>query len=62
MRVSGVENSIYLRKAPSDAIDGNVICEIPVGSAVEYISNANGKYYKIRWNGQVGYATAAYLR
>lgn len=62
MTVVGVKNSIYLRYRPSDAIDGNVICEIPVGSTVRFISSGNGEYYEIEWGGMVGYGTAKYLR
>lgn len=60
MYVSGVANSIYLRQTPSDPSEN--ICEIPVGSAVQFISNVGNGYYKISYNGMVGYATAKYLR
>lgn len=61
MTVCNVKTSIYLRNAPVEN-SGNIICEIPVGSTVEFIENANGTFYKIRWNGSVGYAKAEYLR
>lgn len=60
MYVSGVAHSIYLRQTPSDPSEN--ICEIPVGSAVRFISNVGNGYYKISYNGMVGYATAKYLR
>ena len=60
MYVSGVKNSIYLRKTPTDPAE--YICEIPVGAAVNYLSDAGNGYYKISYNGYVGYATAQYLR
>ena len=62
MTVYNVKNSIYLRRRPSSDEGSNIICEIPVGSVVEYISDAGNGYYKIRWNGTTGYGTAKYLR
>lgn len=62
MTVSGVKTSIYLRRRPSSDEGSNIICEIPVGSRVEFISDAGNGYYKIRWNGTTGYGTAKYLR
>lgn len=59
MRVTGVKYSIYLRETPSQ--NSVNICEIPVGSRVEYLGSYNNTYYKIRYNGITGYATAAYL-
>ncbi len=61
MTVCNVKTSIYLRNAPVEN-SGNIICEIPVGSTVEFLENANGTFYKIRWNGKVGYSKAEYLR
>lgn len=61
MTVCNVKTSIYLRSAPVEN-SSNIICEIPVNSTVEFIENANGTFYKIRWNGQVGYAKSEYLR
>ena len=60
MQVVGVEHSIYLRSTPSD--NTTYIMEIPVGAYVEYLGNAGNGYYKIRYKGNVGYGTAAYLR
>ncbi len=59
MRVTGVKNSIYLRRTPSAQSDN--ICEIPVGARVVYISRYNDSFYKISYGGSVGYATAQYL-
>ena len=61
MTVCNVKTSIYLRNAPVEN-SGNIICEIPVGSTVEFLENTNGTFYKIRWNGKVGYSKAEYLR
>lgn len=59
MRVTGVKHSIYLRKTPSE--NSVNICEIPVGTRVIFIERYNDYYYRIRYNGMVGYATSAYL-
>lgn len=61
MTVCNVKHSIYLRSEPVEN-SGNIICEIPVGSQVTYISSGTGVFYKIRWNGYVGYAKSEYLR
>lgn len=61
MTVCNVAYSIYLRSAPVEN-QSNIICEIPVGSTVEFIDSGNGTFYKIRWNGKVGYSKSAYLR
>ena len=57
--ISGVQNSVYLRKTPSEPTE--YICEIPVGAAVEYLGSYNG-YDKVYYNGMVGYVTSAYVR
>jgi len=62
MTVCNVPHSIYLRSSASEASKSNIICEIPVGSTVEYISTPNSTFHKIRWNGMVGYAKQEYLR
>lgn len=61
MTVCNVKYAIYLRSQPYENSD-NIICEIPVGSTVEFLENANGTFYKISWNGNVGYAKSIYLR
>lgn len=61
MTVCNVKTSIYLRSAPKESSD-NIICEIPVGSVVEYLGSGTGEFYKIRWNGKVGYSKSEYLR
>lgn len=61
MTVCNVAHSIYLRSTPKEE-SGNIICEIPVGSTVSYIENANSTFYKISWNGYVGYSKKEYLR
>ena len=60
MTVCNVAYSIYLRSTPYET--NNIICEIPVGSTVEFIDGGNGTFYKIRWNGKVGYSKSIYLR
>jgi len=61
MTVCNVKNSIYLRSTPYENQD-NIICEIPVNSVVRFIENANGGFYKIAWDGYVGYSKSKYLR
>lgn len=61
MVVCNVPYSIYLRSAPKED-SSNIICEIPVGSTVEYIHSGNGTYYYVYWNGYEGYAKSKYLR
>lgn len=59
MYVANVENSIYLRSSPKE-VSGNVICTIPVGTSVGYISTT-GNFCKINYNGTIGYAKSKYL-
>lgn len=61
MTVCNVKYAIYLRSQPYEN-PNNIICEIPVGSTVEFLENTNGTFYKISWNGNVGYAKSIYLR
>lgn len=61
MTVCNVKHSIYLRTSPEEN-PNNIICEIPVGSRVAYISSGTGTFYEISWNGYVGYAKSEYLR
>ena len=61
MTVYNVKHSIYLRSAPYEN-PNNIICEIPLGSVVTYISNGGNGFYKISWNGYTGYSKSKYLR
>lgn len=61
MTVCNVKYAIYLRSQPKEN-PNNIICEIPLGSTVEFLENTNGTFYKINWNGNVGYAKSMYLR
>ena len=61
LTVCNVKVSIYLRSAPVEN-GNNIICEIPVGTQVELIERTNSTFYKIRYNGYVGYSKAEYLR
>lgn len=60
LTVCNVKHSIYLRSSPSES--GGIICEIPVGSRVRYISTPNSTFTKIEWNGKTGYSKTEYLR
>lgn len=59
MWVYNVQNSIYLRTHPSESAD--IITTIPVGTQVGYITNYGGTWYKISYNGTMGYSKAVYL-
>jgi len=58
MYVFNVENAIYLRTAPADEAD--IIMTIPLGAQVGYIDTV-GSWYKISYNGKMGYSKAKYL-
>lgn len=60
MYVTNVQDSIYLRSAPAEN-SSNIITTIPLGTAVTFIENIDGTFYKINYNGTVGYAKAEYL-
>ena len=59
MYVVNCNESITLR--PSDNVNSGEITQIPLGASVEYLGQANNGFYKIRYNGSVGYALAQYL-
>jgi hypothetical protein len=57
--VVNCKQSITLRKVPST--DGPEICQMPLGSAVTFVSRADNGFYCVEYNGQTGYALASYL-
>lgn len=57
--VENCQTSITLRKTPSTK--ASEICQIPLGAAVSYVEWANADFYKIVYNGHVGYALSSYL-
>ncbi len=57
--VVNCRESITLRAAPSTS--AAEIVQIPLGAPVGYIENAGNGFYKINYNGRVGYSLAAYL-
>lgn len=59
MHVVDCDEWISLRESPSTA--SARLATIPLGASVTYISNAGGGFYKISYNGQVGYALSQYL-
>lgn len=59
MYVCNVANAIYLRKYAEENSEN--YCTIPVGTAVGFIENVSNGFYKIKYNGQIGYAKAEYL-
>ncbi len=59
MFVVECNESITLRDAPS--IYANELAQIPLGQAVGFIENAGNGFYKINYDGIVGYALAQYL-
>ena len=59
MYVVECNQSITLRDAPS--IYANELAQIPLGQAVGFIENAGNGFYKINYDGLIGYALAKYL-
>ena len=59
MYVVNCNESITLR--PSDNVNSGEITQIPLGASVEYLGQANNGFYKIRYNGSVGYSLSQYL-
>lgn len=57
--VVNCKQSITLRTAPSTT--ASEITQIPLGQAVGYIENAGNGFYKINYDGRIGYSLAAYL-
>ena len=57
--VVNCEKSITLRPQPD--VNSGEICQIPLGSAVSYISAASNGFYYISYNGNKGYSIASYL-
>ena len=57
--VVNCKQSITLRTSPDTS--AGEICQIPLGSAVSYISAASNGFYYISYNGNSGYALASYL-
>ena len=60
MYVANVENSIYFRGMPVED-SGNIICEIPLGTEVTFISNQDAIFAKIAYQGKEGYVKREYL-
>lgn len=50
---------ITLRSAPSTS--ASELAKIPLGQAVGYIETADNGFYKISYDGKIGYALASYL-
>ena len=57
--VVNCEESITLRKTSS--VYGTEITQIPLGASVGYIESAENGYYKVNYNGKIGYALSSYL-
>ena len=57
--VVNCKESISLRTSPSTS--ANKYCEIPWGSAISYVGTASNGFYKVIYNGKVGYALASYI-
>lgn len=60
MYVANVKYSIYLRSLPEEN-DSNIITEIPLGTQVGFIENADSVFAKINYNGRIGYSKREYL-
>lgn len=57
--VVNCDESITLRTQPSTSAEE--ITQIPLGQAVGFIENAENGFYKINYDGQVGYGFSTYL-
>lgn len=57
--VINCNESITLRTAPTTG--ATEICQIPLGSAVTYVEQAQNGFDKIIYNGHTGYALDAYI-
>ena len=51
--------SLNLREYPSPS--GRVIAQLPSGAAVT-VYGRTGQWYSVGWEGQLGYAAAAYIQ
>ncbi len=60
MQVVNCKEWISLRNAPST--DATKIISVPLGAWVEFLSPAANGFYKINYNGYIGYALATYLQ
>lgn len=62
MRVVNCNQSITLRTSPSTNAEAvSMFGQIPLGATVSYIEPAENGFCKIAYNGDIGYALAAYL-
>jgi len=59
MHVVNCNESITMRTSPSTK--AGEICQIPLGAKISYVEPAGDGFYKIMYNGKVGYVLAAYL-
>ena len=57
--VVNCNESITLRV--SDSTNAKEIKQIPLGAAVSFMENAANGFYKVSYNGSIGYALASYL-
>lgn len=57
--VINCNESVTLRTDPSTS--AGEICQIPLGATVEFVDVAGDGFYKVAYNGHVGYALASYL-
>ncbi|WP_294156885.1 SH3 domain-containing protein [uncultured Selenomonas sp.] len=59
LHVVNCKKSITLRAKPS--ADSQELAQIPLGSVVTFLENAGNGFYKINYDGRIGYSLAAYL-
>lgn len=58
--VANCRQSITLREYPS--VQAREIMQMPLGTGVEIIGDADNEFYKVRYRGYVGYALKAYIK
>lgn len=58
-RVVNCKQSITLRTKPT--VYADEITQIPLGAVVGFIDNAGNGFYKVNYDGVIGYALSSYL-
>ena len=60
LTVVGVNVALNMRTKPG--MDGKIICSIPLGKKVDLLEKTSDKWYKVSYNGKVGYCWKGYLQ
>lgn len=60
LTVTGVNHALNMRNAPG--MSGAIINTIPLGKQVELLQKTTDKWYKVKYNGKIGYCWSGYLK